>query len=160
MFFVHIFQWYLQLQAWCDRWAVCSGWASQSSPQHRGIWLPSKASVHMAQRSPFSSSFFFCLAAGKANLRATCSLTHKLLILLNRCAKNHETLSALSLAFNATLHRHTIQPFSKFYMFFSEYIQLYFISMRERLPEPLINLHRQITKAYAFFPFPYCDLHA
>lgn len=119
MFFVHTFQWYLQLQAWCDRWAVCSGWASQSSPQHRGIWLPSKASVHMAQRSPFSSSSssVFCLAAGKADLRAMCSLTHKLLVLLNRCAKNHETLSALSLAFNATLHRHTIQPFSK-YVFF------------------------------------------
>lgn len=113
-----------------------------------------------------SSSSSYCLAAGRANLRASCSFIHKLLILFNHCAKinNHSylTLRCLKPCINTTpLSEFTHIQFNRFCsVVLSGYIRLYSSLWENDSLKLSCNLRRQIIKAYVFFPFIYCDLHA
>lgn len=91
MFYVHTFQWHLQLKARLSSVFWLSFTKRSIAPRHLApinTFRPHGSEVS-------SSSFSFCLAAGRANLWASCSFIHKLLILFYHCAKinNHSYLT-------------------------------------------------------------------
>lgn len=117
------FQWHLQLEAWLERHST------KASGSHQKLGV-------------LSSSFSFCLAAGKANLWASCCSIHILLILFNHSAKvnNHSyvTFERVEVSISTTLLLELIRTPVKpeaFCCFCSKFCS----SLRKQLPESLMQ---------------------